>query len=110
MCPNTINHIFIYNKVAGLNKSVFAIFQLRAQVIDAKSYNFNQKPVSLIDCPPCRHLYRCDDCRLGPSALRLHGEGVERDHQQGPWCQPRLLRHLLQAPRNDRVGIKIGHF
>ena len=29
--------------------------------------------------------------RLGTPAIRLHGEGLQRDHQQGAWSQPRML-------------------
>ena len=31
------------------------------------------------------------DRRLGTPAIRLHGEGLQRDHQQGAWSQPRML-------------------
>lgn len=55
--------------------------------------------------PACRDEHRRHDGRLGPPALRLHGQGLQRDHQQGEGSQPRLLRHLLQAARNDRVGV-----
>ena len=33
------------------------------------------------------------------------GPRLQRDHQQGAWRQPRLLRHLLQATLDHRVGI-----
>ena len=32
-------------------------------------------------------------------------QGLQRDYQQGPWRQPRLLRHLLKTTRNHRVGV-----
>ena len=51
------------------------------------------------------HQQRCHDCRLGPPALRLPGPRLQRHHQQGAWRQPRLLRHLVKATSNHRVGI-----
>lgn len=45
---------------------------------------------------------------LGTPPLRLHGKGEQRHHPQGARRKPRMLRHLLQAAGNNRVGISEG--
>jgi hypothetical protein len=48
---------------------------------------------------------RLHDGRLEPSALRDAGPDLEPRDQRGPRHQPRGLRHLVEAPGHDRVGV-----
>ncbi len=45
------------------------------------------------------------DGRLGPPALRRHGDDVEPHHQRGGRRQPGGLRHHVEAPGHHRVGV-----
>jgi GMP synthase (glutamine-hydrolysing) len=45
-------------------------------------------------CTPRCDECRCHDSRLGSSPLRVPRQDIERYHQQGERCEPRLLRHL----------------
>ena len=38
-----------------------------------------------------RDIHRRHDSRLGSSAIRLHGEGEQRDNKQGARRKPRML-------------------
>ena len=50
---------------------------------------------------------RLHDRALGAAAARAAGSKVSTpDHQRGARHQPRRLRHLRQAARDDRVGVK----
>ena len=48
---------------------------------------------------------RRDDRRLGAPALRGPRAHLVPHHQRGPRCQPRRLRHHVEASGHDRVGI-----
>ena len=43
-----------------------------------------------------------------PLPHELLAQGLEPHHQRGARHQPRGLRHLLQAARDDRVGVNIA--
>src|SRR5712692_5065303 len=42
---------------------------------------------------------------MGAAAARAARQGLQPHHQRGARHQPRHLRHLLQAARDDRVGM-----
>ena len=52
-----------------------------------------------------RALERRHDRRLGAAALRPAGDHLVAHHQRGQGHQPRRLRHLVEAARDDRVGV-----
>ena len=52
-----------------------------------------------------RDVARRHDRRLGAAAARAAGAHLEPHHQRGPRREPRRVRHLEQAARDDRVGV-----
>ena len=91
-------------KAAGLEREIWQSFAVLA---DIRSVGRDGRRAHLRppDHHPCRHERRRDDRRLGPHPLRRAGDDVAADHQRGPRHQPGRLRHHVQAPRHDRVGI-----
>ncbi len=56
---------------------------------------------------PRRREPRRNDRRLGAPPLRPPRPRQQPHHQRGQGLQPRLLRHLLEAARDDRVGVNL---
>ena len=48
-----------------------------------------------------------DDRRLGAAAVRAARGRLEQDHQRDTRGEPRRLRRLVEAARDDRVGVSI---
>ena len=55
---------------------------------------------------PQRELARRDDGGLDAHPIRRSRADVEPHHQRGARHQPRGVRHLLQAPRHHRMGVR----
>ena len=53
-----------------------------------------------------RHLRGRDDGGLGAPSVRGAGGDLEPRHQRDPGRKPRRLRRLVEAPRDDRMGMR----
>ena len=91
-------------QAAGLEREIWQSFAVLA---DIRSVGRDGRRAHLRppDHHPGRDQRRRDDRRLGPHPVRRAGDDVAADHQRGPRHQPGRLRHHVQAPRHDRVGV-----
>ena len=62
----------------------------------------------LPDRDPCGHLRGRDDRRLGAAPVRPAGDDLQPDDERDPGGEPRRARPLVEAARDDRVGVVVG--
>ena len=94
-------------KAAGLYRSVWQSFAILTPVRSVGRHG-RRPDLRQRRRDPGRHLGRRDDRRLGEAALRRARQDQLADRQRGRRGEPGRVRHQLEAPRHDRVGVGLS--